>query len=117
MPPDDLGNPDAVLSVIGDLAAYDHWRQRVTLVANAFVARDPNGGPADEATIDAAYDDACARLERLAARGARHLDEPLVAPPDPADPLPDVTSSMGSDGYGAAIEVALAVLLVGAASA
>ncbi|HUP84355.1 MAG TPA: anthranilate synthase component I, partial [Acidimicrobiales bacterium] len=54
VPPDDLGNPDAVLSVIGDIAAYDHWRQRVTVVANAFV---PAG--ADEATVDAAYDDAC----------------------------------------------------------
>ena len=28
-PPDDLGLPDAVLSVIGQLAAFDHWRQRV----------------------------------------------------------------------------------------
>ena len=38
VPPDDLGNPDAVLSVIGDLAAYDHFRQRVTLVANSVVS-------------------------------------------------------------------------------
>src|SRR5581483_2900083 len=29
VPTDDLGNPDAVLSVIGELVAYDHWRQRV----------------------------------------------------------------------------------------
>jgi anthranilate synthase component 1 len=108
VPPDDLGNPDAVLSVIGDLAAYDHWRQRVTLVANAFVAPG-----ADRAAVDAAYDDACARLERLAARGSRHLDEPLVTPPDPSDPLPDVTSSLGSDGYRAAIEVAREHILAG----
>ena len=32
VPPDDLGFPDAVLSVIGQLAAFDHWRQRVTLI-------------------------------------------------------------------------------------
>ncbi|MGH9164891.1 MAG: anthranilate synthase component I, partial [Acidimicrobiales bacterium] len=32
IPPDDLGHPDAVLSVVGQLAAYDHWRQQVTLV-------------------------------------------------------------------------------------
>ena len=29
VPHDDLGHPDAVVSVIGQLAAYDHWRQRV----------------------------------------------------------------------------------------
>ncbi|MGA2522335.1 MAG: anthranilate synthase component I, partial [Acidimicrobiales bacterium] len=31
-PPDDLGVPDAVLHVIGQLCAFDHWRQRVVLV-------------------------------------------------------------------------------------
>jgi anthranilate synthase component 1 len=108
VPPDDLGNPDAVLSVIGDLAAYDHWRQRVTLVANAFVDVD-----AGVDAVDAAYDGALARLERLAARGARTLDEPLVDPPDPADPPPEVRSSMGSDGYRAAIEVAREHILAG----
>jgi anthranilate synthase component 1 len=108
VPPDDLGNPDAVLDVIGDLAAYDHWRQRVTLVANAFVAEG-----ADDATVDAAYDAACARLDALAARGARTLDEPLVAPPDPDDPLPEVRSSMGADGYRLAIETAREHILAG----
>ncbi|HYA69587.1 MAG TPA: anthranilate synthase component I, partial [Acidimicrobiales bacterium] len=29
VPPDDLGFPDAVLGVIGQLCAFDHWRQRV----------------------------------------------------------------------------------------
>ena len=33
-PPDDLGLPDAVLSVIGHVAAFDHWRQRVSLIEN-----------------------------------------------------------------------------------
>ena len=37
MPPDDLGHPDAVLAVIGQLAAFDHWRQRVVLVDNVVV--------------------------------------------------------------------------------
>ena len=108
VPPDDLGNPDAVLSVIGDLAAYDHFRQRVTLVANSVLAP---GASDDE--VDAAYDDAVRRLEALAARGARSIDEPLVAPPDPADPLPEVRSSMGSDGYGRAVEVAREHILAG----
>jgi anthranilate synthase component 1 len=32
VPHDDRGYPDAVMSVIGSLAAFDHWRQRVYLI-------------------------------------------------------------------------------------
>ena len=32
VPPDDRHVPDAVMSMIGSLAAFDHWRQRVTLI-------------------------------------------------------------------------------------
>jgi anthranilate synthase component 1 len=108
VPPDDLGNPDAVLSIIGELAAYDHYRQRVTLVANAYVS-----AAATSPELDAAYDDACARLDQLALDGARALDEPLVDPPDPDDPLPEVRSSMGSRLYGGAVEVAREHILAG----
>ncbi|MGH9060717.1 MAG: anthranilate synthase component I, partial [Acidimicrobiales bacterium] len=41
-PPDDQGYPDAVVSVIGQLAAFDHWRQRVVLIDNVVV--DPGWG-------------------------------------------------------------------------
>jgi anthranilate synthase component 1 len=101
VPADDLGLPVAQLAVIGELAAYDHWQQRVTLVANAIV---PPG--AGDAVVDAAYDDAVARLEQLALDGARPLDEPLVAPPDPAEPLPDARSTMSAGLYCQAVEVA-----------
>ena len=37
VPPDDLGHPDAVLAVIGQLAAFDHWRQRVVLIDNVVI--------------------------------------------------------------------------------
>jgi anthranilate synthase component 1 len=108
VPPDDLGNPDAVLSVIGELAAYDHWRQRVTLVANAFV---PPGADAD--AVDVAYDDAVARVDAIAASGASTLAEPLVEPPDPDDPLPDVVSSMGPRNFMTAVEAAKEHILDG----
>jgi anthranilate synthase component 1 len=108
VPLDDLGSPDAVLSIIGELAAYDHYRQRVTLVANAYI---PDSATA--AALDAAYDEAVARLEQLAADGARALDEPLVEPPDPDDPLPEVRSSMGLHLYGDAVEVAREHILAG----
>ena len=37
VPLDDRGWPDAVLSVIGELVAIDHWSQRAHLIANTFV--------------------------------------------------------------------------------
>ena len=108
VPPDDRGLPDAVMSVIGDLVAIDHWRQRAVLLVNVAV---PEG--ADDGAIDVAYDDALLRLEALAADGARPLDEPLMAPPDPADEPPEVTSTMGSEAYGLAVEAAREHILAG----
>ncbi len=101
IPTDDHGHPDAVMSIIGELAAFDHWNQHVTLIANTVV-----GAGADDAEIDAAYDDALRRLEELSADGAAPLDEPLVLPPDPDDPLPEVTSPSGPQAYRAAVEEA-----------
>ena len=108
VPADDLGYPAAVVSMIGELAAYDHWRQRVSLISNVFVPAD-----ADEATLDAAYDEAVARLEEFADDGARALDEPLMEPPRADDPLPEVTSTMGEASYGAAVEAAREHILAG----
>lgn len=106
--PDPVGVPDAVMSIIGDLAAYDHWRQRVTLITNVLLGEQPG-----DAEIDAAYDAAVARLERMAADGARAVDEPLFEPPDPSDELPAVTSSMGKTSYCAAVEAAKEHILAG----
>jgi anthranilate synthase component I len=107
-PADDQGHPDAVLSVIGQLAAYDHWRQRATLIENVVV--EPGLGDAE---LDVRYDAAVGRLEGLAADGARPLDEPLFDPPSADDPLPDVRSVMGADRYCAAVEVAKEHILAG----
>ena len=92
VPADDLGLPDAVLSVIGELAAFDHWRQRVTLIANVFV---PPGADRRRRSTRA-YDDA--------RRPARRSSPPTAparstsrwsTPPDPDDPLPDVALDDG----------------------
>jgi anthranilate synthase component 1 len=108
VPTDDQDLPDAVQYVIGELAAFDHWRQRVTLIANAFVHQGLT-----DTELDTRYDAAVARLERLAADGAAPLDEPLVAPPDPDDPLPEVTSNLPSGAYEAAVEAAKDFILSG----
>ncbi len=105
VPVDDSGHPDAVMSLIGELAVYDHWRQRATLIANVVV---PAG--ADDRLIDRLYYEAVLRVEAIAADGAKPLDEPLVAPPvtaaaDDSESV-EVTSTMGLERYSHAVEVA-----------
>ena len=108
VPKDDQGHADAVVSVIGQLAAYDHWRQRVVLIENVLLPRD-----VDDAGLEARYAAAVARLDDLAADGALPVHEPLVEPPDLGDALPDVVSTMGSDLYGRAVEVAREHIMAG----
>ena len=107
-PQDDLGHPDAMVSVIGQLAAYDHWRQRVSLIENVLV--EPG---LDDAELDARYDAAVARLDQLALDGAKPIDEPLVEPPTGDDELPEVRSTMGSDRYRQAVVAAKEHILAG----
>ncbi|MFP5316900.1 MAG: anthranilate synthase component I [Acidimicrobiia bacterium] len=105
VPPDDLGRPDAVLSVIGKVAAFDHLRQRVFLVDNVLVPGGGAGGPTD-AELDAAYDRAATRVDELAADLGRPLPYVPAEPPDPSDPLPEVRSTVGREAYCRAVEVA-----------
>ena len=37
VPADDRGHDDAVMAIIGELAAFDHWKQQVTLISNTSV--------------------------------------------------------------------------------
>ncbi|WP_420453452.1 anthranilate synthase component I [Ilumatobacter sp.] len=99
-PVDDRGFPDAVMSVIGSLAAFDHWRQRVYLIESVATG----GLAADD--VDAAYDDAVARVERSVEDLARPLAYTPTAPPAGDDELPDLSSTMGGGSYQRAVEVA-----------
>jgi len=102
-PQDDLGVPDASVSVIGELVAFDHWRQRLTLIVNVLV---PQGASAR--TIDALYDDAVAALDALGADTCRPIAQrPIVAPLEGADRiLAEATSTMTPEQYHAMVEVA-----------
>ncbi len=107
-PPDSRGFPDAVMAVIGELVAIDHWRQRAILIANVTIPADT-----DDATLDALYAEAVVRVERLAADGARPLDEPMMLPPHPDDEPPEVSSTMGAESYGDAVEAAREYIFAG----
>jgi anthranilate synthase component I len=101
VPPDDLGFPDALLMVIGQLCAFDHWRQRVVLVDNVVV-----GEGWTEAEAADAYDAAQQRLDQLASDLFRPLDLPAMELPDPTEEMPATDRTMAPTMYADAVAVA-----------
>ena len=107
-PPDDLGFPDAILDVIGGVVAFDHWRQRATLIHNVILPSEP---PTE--LVDAAYDRALAALDDLARAGAQPRPEPLLRPPDGNDPLPETSAGFTPEDYHGAVRAAKEHILAG----
>ena len=101
VPEDDLGHPDAILAMIGQLAAFDHWRQRVVLIDNVVI--DPSWGAED---LDAAHREAIARLDQLAADCFRPVDQPARPLPRSIGPPPDVHRTMSDSLYEDAVRAA-----------
>ncbi|HLI74018.1 MAG TPA: anthranilate synthase component I [Acidimicrobiales bacterium] len=101
VPPDDLGLPEAVLQIIGQLCAFDHWRQRVVLVDN--VAVPERCSPED---AGAAYTAATRRLDDLAQDLVRARPEPPLDVPCPGEELPAVVRTMSPRQYMHAVAVA-----------
>jgi anthranilate synthase component I len=106
-PHDDRGAPDAIMSVIGSLVAFDHWRQR------AFVIESVPVLGLDRPALQAAYDAALVRIDGT----VNDLGQPLayspVAPPLASDELPAVRSSMPNGIYQQAVAVAKEHILAG----
>ena len=107
VPHDDRNLPDAVMSVIGSLAAFDHWRQRVHLIESVPVLG------LDDPALDAAYDAACLRVERAVGDLARPLAYVAVPPPHAGEDPPQVQSTMGNGMYQRAVDVAKEHILAG----
>lgn len=64
-----LGHPDAHFQLVGDLAIFDHWRQKVTLIAN--VANPPD---ATKESLERFFEEALARVDAM----AEDLQKPLA---------------------------------------
>jgi anthranilate synthase component 1 len=109
-PPDDLGHPDASLVVIGQFAAFDHWRQRIVLIDNVVV---PAAEEATAEELGVAYDNACIRLEELAADCARTRSGEMVPAPRPGVESAEAERTMTSEQYRAAIGVAKEYITAG----
>ena len=107
VPPDDLGYPDAVLAVIGQIAAFDHWRQRISFVQSVIIDdRDPDA-------LDRLYDTATAELDRLVDDLGTPIGYEPVEPSDRHGEIPAAKSSVGSDAYCKAVEVAKEYIYAG----
>jgi anthranilate synthase component 1 len=106
VPRDDLGLPDAVLSLTGHVTAFDHFRQRLYLIENVFLDAEPD--------VDGAYDRAAARLDALVDDLARPLPYVPSRPPgDAPTEQPAVRSTMPGEHFRDAVEVAREHILAG----
>lgn len=101
-PQDEQGLADAIQYVVGELAAFDHFRQRVVLIANAYLRPDLDAGE-----LDARYDAAVARLGQLADDGAAPLAEPLVEPPRTDEIAPEVVANQSPATFEAMVEACI----------
>jgi anthranilate synthase component 1 len=104
-PHDDQHYPEAVMSAPRHVAAFDHFRQRITLIENVFV----NG----ERDLAAAYDRAAKQLDALADELARPLAYQPFPPVERGSEIPPTRGSMSSDQYQAAVEAAREYILAG----
>lgn len=94
---DELGVPELVMLLATDLAALDHHEGTVTLIANAV-----NWDNSDE-RVDAAYDDAVARIVAM----SEQLAVPTVLPAAVFSQVtPEVERRTSSADYRAKVEVA-----------
>ena len=108
-PDDDLGFPDAVCSLAGSVAAFDHFRQRLYLIENVY---PPPG--ADRETVDAMYDSAIARLDNAVADLGRPLSYVPARPPnEEVDDLPEIRSNFHGTTWSEAVDAAKEHILDG----
>ena len=98
-----LDLPDATMMIIGELIAFDHWRQRITLIVNVVIPDEvSHDGLTD--LYDRALDD-LNELER--ASGSTPAIPPLMAPSESTlTTFADARSTMTSTEYQQAVSVA-----------
>ena len=100
VPRDDRNLPDAVMCMIGSLAAFDHWKQRVYLLESV---------PVFELTavqIDSAYDEAIARIHRAVADLTKPLSYLPVEPPTEDDKKQQFVAPVNGSDYQRSVESA-----------
>lgn len=100
VPRDDRNLPDAVMCMIGSLAAFDHWKQRVYLLESVPVYE------LTAAQIDAVYDEAIARIHRAVADLTKPLSYLPVEPPTEDDKKQQFVTPVNGSDYQRSVESA-----------
>jgi anthranilate synthase component 1 len=90
-PPDDLNTPDGIWCLYDTVAAFDHVKHQIVLIAAAFIGGDSN--------LEAAYRGAIERIDALAATLLR-----TPAPPAPVALTGELSSNMSRKDYEASVE-------------
>jgi len=81
-PRDDLGLPDALCSVVGEIVAFDHHKSRVTLIDNVVLDEEVDEQSArDVGDLRDAYDRAASSIERMRHDLEKPVRETLSSPP------------------------------------
>jgi anthranilate synthase component 1 len=96
-PRDDRKLPDATISVIGSLAAFDHWRQRVYMLESVPLIELNN------IEIDAAYDAAIERIQEAVADLTKPLSYVAVEPPRTEDYKSNFDPTKNGNSYQRAV--------------
>ena len=100
IPRDDRNLPDAVMCMIGSLAAFDHWKQRVYLLESVPIFE------LTAAQIDAAYDEAIARIHGAVADLTKPLSYLPVEPPTEDDKKQQFVAPVNGSDYQRSVESA-----------
>ena len=104
---DDLGHPDAAFHLIGELLAFDHWRQRLTVIVNVAVGESDDDGTAR-------YNAACVRLEEiLAALAHAPTFAPFELPERTATSTISTSPNRTSEEFRSAVQAAKAYIVAG----
>ena len=110
-PEDDRGLPDAMMSLIGELVAFDHWKSRVVLVNNVVL----DGPGASPEPLRAHYEQARAHLKVLREDLERPVAERLSPLPARGERLDSasVRRVVSSQAYIAAVHAAKEYIAAG----
>lgn len=107
-PPDPYGFPDAVMRLIGELAVFDHWRQKIILISNVLV--EPST-PLDRLRV--LYEVAQGQIENMASLLSVSVPVPLKFASSPEIGEADATTSLSSNEYKDAVAVAQEYIAAG----
>lgn len=100
-PPDEYGFPDAVMRLIGDLAVFDHWKQKIILISNVLVGSEDT----DEG-LQRKFDEAHANITSMSEKLGRPNSTPLhVTTENKLDEI-EFSCSLTSKEYCHAVDIA-----------